>query len=94
MPFIQLSTQPDSFNVYWRSSLPDDEVTNIGSNGRATLLMLVPSRMSVDLLDEQFDDPVLQQYNMIAFDYPGYGRTERPRAADKLLAVDDWVLAA
>lgn len=94
MPFLQLSTSLDSFNVYWHSNLPNNDVTNIGSNGRATLLLLVPARMSVDLLDKQFEDPVLHPYNLIAFDYPGYGRTECPHLHDQLLQLDDWVQAA
>lgn len=94
MPFTQISAQCDSFNVYWHSNLPNNDVTHIGSNGRATLLMLVPGRMSVDLLDKQFNDPTLEPYNVIAFDYPGYGHTKCGHLRDQLLELDDWVMAA
>lgn len=94
MPYVQLSTQNDQFTVYWRSNLDNDDVQSIHTNGRPTLLILVPGMFSADFLDPQFNDSTLSKYNLLAFDWPGYGRTQCPALKDQVALLDEWVMAA
>lgn len=96
MPFVRLSTDRDEFNVYWRSNLPGNDASYAGKNGRPTILLIAPAFLSVEFLNQQFDDPALQIYNLIAFDPPGYGRTICPRykSCEQAGTIDDWVMAA
>lgn len=94
MPFVQLSAPADEFNVFWRSNIPDDDISQLGS--KPVLVILVPGMMSIDLLDVQFEDPGLQKFHLLAFDPPGYGRTECPlfSTGEQVLSLDDWAMAA
>lgn len=95
MPFVQLSAQDDQITVFWRSNLPDDDIEIIHKNGLSTVLMLVPGMLSVDFLDHQFHDcSSLSQYNLVAFDAVGHGRTQCPAFRDQVPLIDEWVMAA
>lgn len=95
MPFVQLSAQDDQITVFWRSNLPDDDVDIIHKNGRPTVLILVPGMLSVEFLDHQFNEAsTLNQYNIIAFDTVGHGRTQCPVFRDQVPLVDEWFMAA
>ncbi|KAF8323871.1 alpha/beta-hydrolase [Clavulina sp. PMI_390] len=94
MPFVRLPASSSDFELYWRSNLPGDDLSATHRNGRETVLVLQPGRIPVDWLDSQFNDPALQRYNLIAFDYPGYGQSTARSLHQKLPEIDDWVLAA
>lgn len=95
MPFVQLSTKEDQMNIFWRSNLPNDDLTTLGS--RPTLLIVSCVMMHIDALDSQFNDPVLaSRYNILAFDAPGHGLSECAllHTRDQICRLDDYALAA
>lgn len=96
MPFIRLSAHADDFDIFYRSNLPPSANPNF-SNNRPTILLLPPAFLSIDYLNEQFDDPVLSAtYNLVAFDPPGYGlsRCSMFEQREQANRIDDWVMAA
>ncbi|KAF8339032.1 uncharacterized protein EI90DRAFT_2442637 [Cantharellus anzutake] len=77
MPYVTLPV--DQIRVYYRTNLPNDDLSQIASSEKATLLILHPTYLSSDHLSSQFDDPLMKDYfNLIAFDAVCCGRTEAP----------------
>ncbi|KAF8323906.1 hypothetical protein DL93DRAFT_2070010 [Clavulina sp. PMI_390] len=98
MPFIRVSTPKDSFNIYYRTNA-SSSTTNCAfrpDSERPTILLVAPASFSIDFLNHQFDDPALQRYNLVAFDPPGYGKSECANLKNREQAcmIDDWAMAA
>lgn len=79
MPFVQLSARADELNIFWRSNIPGDDVTQLADCHRPTLLILNCDMLSIEFFDRQFEDHHdFRDFNLLAFDFPGYGLTECP----------------
>jgi len=75
MPYVTLPE--DQIHLYYRTNLPNDDLTVIATSGKETILYLHPTFLSSVHLSPQFDDPLLNDnFNLIAFDALACGRTE------------------
>ena len=69
MPYLKISSPTDQIQLFWRSNLPNDDISHLKASTKQTILLLNPFFLSIDFLDPQFDDPVLSRnYNLFAFD--------------------------
>ncbi|KAF8311315.1 hypothetical protein DL93DRAFT_2157356 [Clavulina sp. PMI_390] len=95
MPPVTLSSPNDAFEGFWTSNLPGNDLSVAATNGRPTLLIPNLTRFSIqDYLTLQFKDPVLQRYNLIALDLPGWPGTNTPLLRQQADKYDEWVAAA
>lgn len=96
MPFVRLSAEGEEFNIFWRSNMPNDDLSHIHESDGPTLLIAGFSALSIDFLQNQFDDLLLARYNILAVELPEHGRTECSLFSTKeqMPVVDMWSLAA
>lgn len=93
MPYVEIPQ--DDVSLYWRSNLPNDDLSYIRSNPKPVILLLHPLFMCTDFLDAQFTDPLLvENFHLIAFDSVSYGHTKNPRYMSQVVHHDAWVEGA
>jgi pimeloyl-ACP methyl ester carboxylesterase len=92
MPFVGVSTPSDRIELHYRTNNPLEAILE---NARPTLLFLNGGMLSSEFTP-QFNDPSMQCFNLIALDFPTFGKTKTPLFGSKEQAavLDDWARAA